>query len=548
MKKILFISFALLCTFKMHAQSWNLTGNSGTNPGTNFLGTTDAKALIFKVNNQVSGNIDFSTSKANTSFGFQALNTMKGSYNVALGFRSLTLNTTGKNNVSAGGYALYNNLKGNSNVAIGVGALYLNKNASNTVAIGDSALYNQRTVYISYQDPYSNTAVGSKASYANTSGFENTSLGFNALYSNTRGNNNTAIGTRALYSNNSGNDAFGLWGTWNTAVGNEALLNLNAGHGNSSFGVGALGDMTSGRYNTGIGIWTSNSGNYEYSTALGHYARITASYQVRIGDHQITSIGGYVNWSNISDVRVKQNIKENVPGLAFVNKLKPITYNLDLDIADQLLGVEQGNNSEQLKAIREQSTGRNTKQQILYTGFSAQDVEKAAKELNYNFSGVDAPKNDKDLYGLRYAEFVVPLVKAVQELSSANDQKDQLINALEEKFKDLLQQFNELKVTVSQTSNLKTSPVVTLNNPSALQQNIPNPFKGNTVINYKLPNSFSSAQLVVSDNAGKTLKNITLSKGSSQVTLAAGFLPSGNYRYSLYIDGKVIQTKSMEIL
>ena len=34
---------------------------------------------------------------------------------------------------------------------------------------------------------------------------------------------------------------------------------------------------------------------------------------------------------------------------------------------------------------------------------------------------MDAPKNENDLYGLRYAEFVVPLVKAVQELSAEND-------------------------------------------------------------------------------------------------------------------------------
>lgn len=33
------------------SQSWSLTGNSGTNPPTNFLGTTDNKSLIFKTNN-----------------------------------------------------------------------------------------------------------------------------------------------------------------------------------------------------------------------------------------------------------------------------------------------------------------------------------------------------------------------------------------------------------------------------------------------------------------------------------------------------------------
>ena len=55
--------------------------------------------------------------------------------------------------------------------------------------------------------------------------------------------------------------------------------------------------------------------------------------------------------------------------------------------------------------------------------------------MNYDFSGVDAAKNDKDLYGLRYAEFVVPLVKAVQELSKMNDEKDETLDDLKAKFK-----------------------------------------------------------------------------------------------------------------
>lgn len=31
---------------------WSLVGNAGTNPSTNFLGTTDNNALMVKVNNQ----------------------------------------------------------------------------------------------------------------------------------------------------------------------------------------------------------------------------------------------------------------------------------------------------------------------------------------------------------------------------------------------------------------------------------------------------------------------------------------------------------------
>ena len=59
---------------------------------------------------------------------------------------------------------------------------------------------------------------------------------------------------------------------------------------------------------------------------------------------------------------------------------------------------------------------------IRYSGFIAQDVEAAAQSIGYEFSGVDAPQNDKSLYGLRYAEFVVPLVKAMQELAQEVEQ------------------------------------------------------------------------------------------------------------------------------
>src|SRR5262245_10820743 len=37
---------------------WNTKGNSGTNPSTNFLGTTDNQPLAFKLNNTPAGKFD----------------------------------------------------------------------------------------------------------------------------------------------------------------------------------------------------------------------------------------------------------------------------------------------------------------------------------------------------------------------------------------------------------------------------------------------------------------------------------------------------------
>jgi hypothetical protein len=78
------------------------------------------------------------------------------------------------------------------------------------------------------------------------------------------------------------------------------------------------------------------------------------------------------------------------------------------------------------------------KEKIVFSGFIAQDVEKAANETGYDFSGVDKPKNDKDLYGLRYAEFVVPLVKAVQE-------QQEMIDLLKKEVAELKKIINEKK-------------------------------------------------------------------------------------------------------
>ena len=49
MKKTLLLFIVLAFAFSgVYAQSWNLTGNTGTNPPTNFIGTTDLKPLVFK--------------------------------------------------------------------------------------------------------------------------------------------------------------------------------------------------------------------------------------------------------------------------------------------------------------------------------------------------------------------------------------------------------------------------------------------------------------------------------------------------------------------
>jgi len=95
--------------------------------------------------------------------------------------------------------------------------------------------------------------------------------------------------------------------------------------------------------------------------------------------------------------------------------LQPLSYQIDLDELDRFTGVPSlpENASEEERQFDLES--RAVKERIRKTGFIAQDVELAALSVGYDFSGVDKPKNENDFYGLRYAEFVVPLVKGMQE-------------------------------------------------------------------------------------------------------------------------------------
>ena len=210
-----------------------------------------------------------------------------------------------------------------------------------------------------------------------------------------------------------------------------------------------------------------------------------------------------------------------------------MTYNLDLAAADKFMhapGIKQ-DNANQRAFSKSDVAAREAKQKILYTGFVAQDVERAAKELGYDFSGVDAAKNDKDLYSLRYAEFVVPLVKAVQELS---EKVQKLEAALAEK--------NGGDVSAL-TSKM---PAVTGMN---LSQNSPNPFSSTTTISYVLPQQYQSAKIVITNKSGNALKQVNVTgNGKKSLTFDASAFAAGTYHYALYIDGRLTGAKQMIVV
>ncbi len=404
---------------------WSILGNAGTDSNANFIGTTDAQPLRFRLNNfwagemnPYSGNYLLGDSAGqalngglyNTGLGSRALTRLTSGYwNTGLGFGALNSNTSKNSNTGLGAFALYKNTTGQWNTATGVDALFYNTSGYYNTANGVYALFSNTT-------GDHNTAIGNEAMYANTTGVLNTAVGFGALHSNLASGYNTAIGASAmgLHTNGSLNTAVGQYalgfdtsGNANTAVGTSALSSNTNGNYNTAAGYNSLVNNITGLYNTALGYNAgTNVGTFNNTISIGNTTYLNASSnQAFFGGTSTTWNGGNVTWSTYSDERVKKDIMADVKGIDFINRLRPVTYYRDIHAMTKLTGNKETGDY----------PGKYDIEKIKFSGFLAQDVVKAAADAGYDFSGVTRPRNEHELYTLSYESFVVPMVKAMQE-------------------------------------------------------------------------------------------------------------------------------------
>jgi hypothetical protein len=128
---LLTLTSALLISDFNYAQ-WKLTGNAGTNPSTNFVGTTDKEALVFRTNN-----VERMRILPTGSVGV-GIKTPKGLLNVALK-NTVSLSSPGSfliGAVNSSNLAMdANNIQARNNGA--AGNLYLNA-FGGTVQVGSN--------------------------------------------------------------------------------------------------------------------------------------------------------------------------------------------------------------------------------------------------------------------------------------------------------------------------------------------------------------------------------------------------------------------------
>jgi hypothetical protein len=470
-----FLLLALLAS-PLSAQDWTILGNSGTNPAIHFVGTSDNKPVMFRINNLPAGSIgklsstflgelagEINAGTQNTGMGRGALSTnVSGTGNTALGNHAMEFAYTGSYNCSHGLEALrYADPDGDYNVAMGGFSTDELSSGRFNVAMGHSSLG-----FLSSGSD--NIAIGSNALRFSYAGSKGVAIGAGAMYepNNTAtayDNRNTAIGWHALYGSPLGSANIGNYSTmigyeagaatssggYNSAVGTQALWAVTTGSRNTAFGRYALEDVTTGSNNTGVGYSADVSlGTLSNATAFGYLTTVNASNKVRIGNGSVTVVEGQVPYSSPSDARFKSDVQEDVPGLDLVMKLRPVSYRFDrLAFAQHVTEPLEGRDAELAQASQARTTG-----------FLAQEVEATVADLHYPaFNAVHAPENPTDNYSLAYAQFTVPLVKAVQELHDGTQLADAEMEAMRN---DLGDRLDRLEKAVGQSAGqLRIHPV-----------------------------------------------------------------------------------------
>jgi hypothetical protein len=262
-----------------------------------------------------------------------------------------------------------------------------------------------------------NTSVGSGSLTSNTTGTENTMFGYQTGQSITTGNSNTGVGTLALNA---------AAGDYNVGIGIRAGGKIT-GAKNTCIGGwtgGYPNGITSGSFNTVIGMGSDvSTGTAQNQIVIGYSVTGQADSNVTIGNSTGKIYNAYTvnaTWTQTSDGRLKTNVKDDSLGLSFINRLRPITFNWkpSNEIDPSLPYYNETNQRDTTTVIH---------------GLIAQEVKAALDaEGCSTFNGWDAGNQDT-IQAISREMFISPLIKAIQELSAANETLTARIAALEAK-------------------------------------------------------------------------------------------------------------------
>jgi hypothetical protein len=307
---------------------WSLTGNAGTTPGANFVGTTDNQALEVKVNSQRALRIEPQATSPNIVGGHSANAVTSGAWGATI----------------TGGGASGANLNRATDNYGSIGGGYYNQAGDNVGTTSDATC-------ATVSGGYHNNAT---AQYSTVGGGRENGAGAHCA-TVAGGDGNGATGQYATIAGGSGNLADSTYATVGGGYGNNARAGsatIGGGYSNYAFGNGSI--IPGGSYcrtqssdgfaagfharamHQGAFVWADNSTavNFDSTADREFLARATGGvrfYSAIDGSGNPTSgvrlAPGGTSWDALSDRNAKKNFRP-IAGEEVLAKVAamPVTY------------------------------------------------------------------------------------------------------------------------------------------------------------------------------------------------------------------------------
>ncbi len=343
------------------------------------------------------------------------------------------------------------------------------------------------------------------------------------------------------------------------AIGTTGHQNLLDVEGSLAIGAGYAGNTaapTNGAIiegNVGIGV---NNPTYKLDVSGGG-----------VGTTVINSSGDVAAATVIldSDQMFKTAVEPIPNALSIIEQLQPKSYFFD--------------------TLNFNGPGKFDFQSVKQYGFIAQQVEETLPEVVHTMTKsayIDTLGNvlnaEYQYKALNYIALIPILTKAVQELRFKNDsllgvvaetsllnnnyqaQITQLVENDQQRQSEIQEIMSLLNACCNasgagfrldgDSENLKTKHQqdvqLTDSEPIVLEQNVPNPFAENTIIDYAISEKANKAEILFHNADGKLIRTVAVhGRGQGQLNVFAPDLSSGIYTYTLVIDGQIAATKKM---
>ena len=169
------------------------------------------------------------------------------------------------------------------------------------------------------------------------------------------------------------------------------------------FYFGSSSDVDAGymifNHSTQVLRFGTNSSARVQIDSFGLRPSIDDTYDLGSGSLRFDDVYATNSTIQTSDGRLKKAIKPSALGLRFINALSPVSY--------------------QWRSTPQRKTKKDGRPDRTHYGLIAQQVKSTLDEMgidSVDFAGYVFDE-DSDAMGLRYGEFISPMIKAIQELS-----------------------------------------------------------------------------------------------------------------------------------